>query len=172
VVTNCATSSISRYVAERFGCRVIQSAVGEANVADAMIANQAVFGGEGNGGPIDPSVGYVRDSFVGMARILSLMAMSQKNVSTLVADLPPLAMVKDKLPLDGSALSALFERLVSDMPGANSNTLDGLKLEWPDRWLLIRGSNTEPIVRFIAEAPTASQARSLCDQGMRIANQL
>lgn len=172
VVTNCATSSISRYVAERFGCRVIQSAVGEANVADAMIANQAVFGGEGNGGPIDPSVGYVRDSFVGMARILSLMAISQKNVSTLVADLPPLAMVKDKLPLDGSALGALFERLVTDMPGASSNTLDGLKLEWPDRWLLIRGSNTEPIVRFIAEAPTASQARSLCDQGMRIANQL
>jgi len=172
VVTNCATSSISRYVAERFGCRVIQSAVGEANVADAMIANRAVFGGEGNGGPIDPAVGLVRDSFVGMARILSLLASSQKSISTLVAELPPLAMVKDKLPLAGSALPKLFDRLVASMPDAQSNTLDGLKLEWPDRWLLVRGSNTEPIVRFIAEAPTASQARVLCDQGLQIAGKL
>ena len=96
VVTNCATSSVSRQVAESLGCRLVQSAVGEANVADAMLANQAVFGGEGNGGPIDPQVGYVRDSFVGMARILSLLADSGRTISSHVAALPPLAMFKDK----------------------------------------------------------------------------
>ncbi len=170
VVTNCATSSVSRYVAEKFGHKLLQSAVGEANVADCMIANQAVFGGEGNGGPIDPAVGYVRDSFVGMARILSLLAQSGQSVSQHVASLPPLAMVKDKVTLDGSQLPKLFEKLVAAMAGAQVSRLDGLKLEWPDRWLLVRGSNTEPIVRFIAEAPTTELARQLCDAGMKLAS--
>lgn len=169
VVTNCATSSVSKYVAEQFGHKLLQSAVGEANVADCMIANQAVFGGEGNGGPIDPAVGYVRDSFVGMARILSLLAQSGQSISQHVASLPPLAMVKDKVTLDGSELPKLFDKLVAGMAGAQVSRLDGLKLEWPDRWLLVRGSNTEPIVRFIAEAPTTELARQLCDAGMKLA---
>ncbi|MBX3423977.1 MAG: phosphoglucosamine mutase [Pirellulaceae bacterium] len=169
VVTNCATSSVSRYVAEKFGCHVVQSAVGEANVADAMLQQHAVFGGEGNGGPIDPAVGYVRDSFVGMARILSLLASSGQTVSQHVAALPPLAMIKDKIQLSSAELPALFKKLVTAMPEAASSTLDGLKLQWPDRWLLVRGSNTEPIVRFMTEAPTTQQARQLCDQAMQIA---
>lgn len=169
IVTNCATSSVSRLVAERFGCHLVQSAVGEANVADAMIQNQAIFGGEGNGGPIDPSVGYVRDSFVGMARVLSLLATSGKSISALVDQLPPLSMVKDKITLSSTALPSLFAKLTDVMSDARSNTLDGLKLEWSDRWLLVRGSNTEPIVRLIAEAPTTAQARQLCDQGMQVA---
>jgi phosphomannomutase len=172
VVTNCATSSVSRHVAEKFGCKLLQSAVGEANVADSMIVNKAVFGGEGNGGPIDPAVGYVRDSFVGMARILNLLASSGQAISQHVSSLPPLAMVKDKVQLSTDQLPALFKQLCSAMADASSSTLDGLKLEWPDRWLLVRGSNTEPIVRFIAEAPTTELARKLCDQGMSIASKL
>jgi phosphomannomutase len=172
VVTNCATSSVSRYVAEKYGCQLLQSAVGEANVADAMIENKAVFGGEGNGGPIDPAVGYVRDSFVGMARILSLLATSGQTVSQHIASLPPLAMVKDKVQLSTAQLPALFEQLCNTLSDARSSTLDGLKLEWPDRWLLVRGSNTEPIVRFIAEAPSTELARQLCDRGMQVAGKL
>lgn len=172
IVTNCATSSVSRFVAEKFGHRLIQSAVGEANVADAMIANQAIFGGEGNGGPIDPTVGYVRDSFVGMARILHLLAESNQTISQHVAALPPLAMVKDKVTLDAKLLPKLFDRLVEQLDGAKVNKLDGLKLEWADHWLLVRGSNTEPIVRFIAEAPTTAIARQLCDRGMQVASLL
>lgn len=172
IVTNCATSSVSRFVAEKFGHKLLQSAVGEANVADAMIANVAVFGGEGNGGPIDPSVGYVRDSFVGMARILSLLAESGQTVSQHVAQLPPLAMVKDKVQMDTALLPKLYDKLCGAMKDATAGTLDGLKLEWPDRWLLVRGSNTEPIVRFISEAPTVALARQLCDQGMQIARAL
>ncbi len=172
IVINCATSGLAKHLAAKHNCRCIQSAVGEANVADAMIAEHAVFGGEGNGGPIDPQVGYVRDSFVGMARILELMATTGEQLSKLVAQLPPLAMVKDKSALDAASLPKLFEKLTEAFPKANSNMLDGLKLEWPDRWLLVRGSNTEPIVRFIAEAPTTAEARLLCDQARQVAGNL
>lgn len=172
VVVNCATSSVSAEIAKKYGFRVLQSAVGEANVADAMLENDACFGGEGNGGPIDPQVGYVRDSFVGMARILSLLAESQQTISQHVDRMPPLAMVKDKISLDTSKLPQLFERLKSQMTDAEFGTLDGLKLEWNDRWLLVRGSNTEPIVRFIAEAPTVEIAQDLCNAAKRIAGNL
>jgi phosphomannomutase len=87
----------------------------------------------------------------------------------LVEQLPPLSMVKDKITFSSTALPSLFARLTDVMSDARSNTLDGLKLEWSDRWLLVRGSNTEPIVRLIAEAPTTAQARQLCDQGMQVA---
>lgn len=172
VVTNCATSGLSKIIAAEQGCTLLQSAVGEANVADLMIAEQAVFGGEGNGGPIDPQVGYVRDSFVGMARILELLATSRSRVSELVAGLPKLAIVKDKIEMDGSRLPKLFDLLTQEIHDAQSSRQDGLKLAWPDRWLLVRGSNTEPIVRFIAEAPTTAEAQALCDQARRLSTQL
>jgi phosphomannomutase len=172
VVTNCATSSVSKHVAESEGFKLIQSAVGEANVADQMIASQAVFGGEGNGGPIDPAVGYVRDSFVGMARILALLADRNQPISDIVAGLPALSMVKDKVELSAAKLPALLERVISHFSDAERSELDGLKLQWPDRWLLVRGSNTEPIIRFIAEAPSTALARQLCDQGIQLATTL
>ena len=163
IVINCATSGLARHLADKYGYQLLQSAVGEANVADLMIAEQAIFGGEGNGGPIDPAVGYVRDSFVGMARVLELLALRQKPLSHLVAELPPLSMVKEKAPLDAATLPKLFDALTKEFADAEPSRLDGLKLQWSDRWLLVRGSNTEPIVRFIAEAPTTEEARALCD---------
>lgn len=172
VVTNCATSGLSKVIAEQHGCRLLQSAVGEANVADLMIAEKAVFGGEGNGGPIDPQVGYVRDSFVGMARILDLLASSGASVSELVGRLPKLSIVKDKIEMDAQALPKLFDLLTAEISDANPSRQDGLKLEWNDRWLLVRGSNTEPIVRFIAEAPSVAQAQALCDRARALSTQL
>ncbi len=142
--------------------------MGEANVADLMIAEKAVFGGEGSGGPIDPKVGYVRDSFVGMARILHLLASTGQTVSQVVASLPPLAMVKDKVTLDASRLPKLLDALTKDCSDANSSRLDGLRLDWSDRWLLVRGSNTEPIVRFIAEASSVAEAQALCDRARKV----
>ncbi|MCA9181894.1 MAG: phosphoglucosamine mutase [Planctomycetales bacterium] len=168
VVTNCATSGLSKVIAAERGCKLLQSAVGEANVADLMIAEQAVFGGEGNGGPIDPQVGYVRDSFVGMARILDLMTSSRSRVSELVAGFPKLSIVKDKIELDTSRLPKLFDLLTAEIQDASPSRQDGLKLEWSDRWLLVRGSNTEPIVRFIAEAPSIAEAQALCDQARKL----
>ncbi|MEO8270429.1 MAG: phosphoglucosamine mutase, partial [Aureliella sp.] len=172
VVTNCATSGLSKVIAAEHGCKLLQSAVGEANVADLMIAEQAVFGGEGNGGPIDPLVGYVRDSFVGMARILDLLASSRSQVSELVASFPKLSIVKDKIELDTSRLPKLFDLLMAEIKDADSSRQDGLKLEWSDRWLLVRGSNTEPIVRFIAEAPSIAEAQALCDRARKLSAKL
>ena len=172
IVTNCASSNLSHYIAAQYNSKCLRSAVGEANVADLMIAEKAVFGGEGSGGPIDPQVGYVRDSFVGMARILQLLATSGKKVSQIVAALPPLAMVKDKITLETSLLPRLLDALTKQISDASTSRLDGLRLDWSDRWLLVRGSNTEPIVRFIAEAPTVAEAQALCDQARSIADSL
>ena len=127
-----------------------------------MIQQQAVFGGEGNGGPIDPRVGYVRDSFVGMALTLDAMAERADRGPTggRIAALrdPQDESLAAKRPGRRSARS-LGRRIFAD---AQADRLDGLRLDWPDRWLLVRASNTEPIVRLVAEAKTMEDARSLC----------
>ena len=172
IVTNCATSSLSKHLAARFNVAFHQSAVGEANVVDEMLHRKAVFGGEGNGGPIDPRVGYVRDSFVGMALVLELMAREAVSLSEIVSSLPPLAMIKDKISLPASKLPPLLDKLSSEMAPLSTSRLDGLRMDWADQWLLVRGSNTEPIVRLIAEAPTVQAAQALCDKARRLSEQL
>ncbi|KAA5541557.1 phosphoglucosamine mutase [Roseiconus nitratireducens] len=164
IVINGATSGMSERLAAAVGVPAHRSAVGEANVADRMIAEKATYGGEGNGGPIDPRVGYVRDSFVGMAQILDLMTATGQSLAELADALPRLAIHKDKAPLSTDALPALFRSLQERFSDAAVDHSDGLRLAWPDRWLLVRGSNTEPIVRLIAEAETDADARALCDQ--------
>ncbi|NND95700.1 MAG: phosphoglucosamine mutase, partial [Pirellulaceae bacterium] len=163
IVINGATSGMSERLAEAAGVKSMRSAVGEANVADMMIANQASYGGEGNGGPIDPRVGYVRDSFVGMAQVLELMTVTDKSLAELVDALPKLHIHKTKATVSADRLPALFDALCSVHADATAATGDGLRLAWADKWLLVRGSNTEPIVRLIAEAETEAEAKSLCD---------
>ncbi len=162
VAANCASSRMSQDIAERHGVPFYRSAVGEANVADAMIANDAVFGGEGNGGPIDPRVGYVRDSFVGMALLLDAMAARQMTIGAMADELPRYEIVKTKISLPPEKLPAALDAMERRFADAKGDRLDGLRLDWSDRWLLVRGSNTEPIVRAIAEAPTLAEAQSLC----------
>ena len=168
VVANCASSRMSQDIAQRYGVPYFRSAVGEANVADAMIAQGAVFGGEGNGGPIDPRVGYVRDSFVGMALLLDAMAARETPIGQLADELPRYEIVKTKISLPPEKLPAALNALEKHFSDATADRLDGLRLDWPDRWLLVRGSNTEPIVRAIAEAPTAAEAARLCETAARI----
>lgn len=162
VVVNMSTSRVNEDVAKRFGCDFRRAAVGEANVADTMIALGAVIGGEGNGGVIDPRVGYVRDPFIGMGMILDLLAKTGKTLSQLVAELPRYTIVKDKYTVAREGLPDLYRRLQAGHPDATANTVDGLRLDWADRWVHVRPSNTEPIVRVIAEAPDEAQARALC----------
>ena len=163
VVINGATSSMSERLAADAGVKAMRSAVGEANVADMMIANEATYGGEGNGGPIDPRVGYVRDSFVGMAQVLDLMTATGKSLSQLADELPKLHIHKAKATVDAEHLPALFETLQAKFPEAEATHGDGLRLAWDDRWLLVRGSNTEPIVRLIAEAESEAEAVAMCE---------
>ncbi|MDR3633975.1 MAG: phosphoglucosamine mutase [Isosphaeraceae bacterium] len=165
VVLNLSTSRVTEEIAKRFGCPVHRTPVGEIHVVERMRAEGAVLGGEGNGGVIDPRVGFVRDSFVGMALVLDLLAQSETPLSALVDQLPVPAMVKDQYPLpnkQGSAdVSALWDRIVAANPEAGADRRDGLRLDWPDRWVHVRASNTEPIVRVIAEAPDPAAARAL-----------
>ncbi|MCM2373251.1 phosphoglucosamine mutase [Aporhodopirellula aestuarii] len=170
IVINGATSSMSGIVAKQHGVETLRSSVGEANVADMMIANQASYGGEGNGGPIDPAVGYVRDSFVGMAQVLDLMARTGKPLSQLADELPQLAIYKEKAEISVEQLPAIFQRLLEHFSDAQAQTGDGLRLQWDDCWLLVRGSNTEPIVRLIAEAETEAKAKAMCDVAAGLLN--
>ena len=168
VVINCATSRMSLEIAEKLGCSCHLSAVGEANVTDKMIAVGAVYGGEGNGGPIDPRVGYVRDSFVAMAQVLDALAKTGMTVSQLIRDLPQYAIHKTTFAMDPSRIPAWIAELEFHNREASVNHLDGLRLDWPDRWLLVRPSNTEPIVRAIAEARNEATARALCEMAVRM----
>ena len=165
VVLNLSTSRTTEEIAARFGCPVIRTPVGEIHVVRAIREHSAILGGEGNGGVIDPRVGFVRDSFVAMALVLDLMAKTGRTLSSLVADLPRYAMVKDQYPLGQPPVAAsdLFERIAEAHPEATTDRRDGLRLDWPDRWAHVRVSNTEPIVRVIAEAGDASVARALAD---------
>lgn len=170
VVTNCSTSRMSADIAAAHGCRLVLSAVGEANVTDQMLREQAIFGGEGNGGPIDPRVGYVRDSFVGMAQVLDSMAKNNLPLSRLAARLPQYAIHKTSIAIERERIAGLFTRLRESFPDAKASTLDGLRLDWPDSWLLIRASNTEPIVRAVAEAKSAERAQELCVMTAKLAS--
>ncbi len=168
IVINGATSGMSERLAAAAGVPSFRSAVGEANVADLMIAQQATYGGEGNGGPIDPRVGYVRDSFVGMAQVLALMTSTGKTLAQLADALPKLHIHKSKAEVSADRLPALFAALQSEYSDADGQIGDGLRLAWKDKWLLVRGSNTEPIVRMIAEAESAAEAAELCDSAARL----
>jgi phosphomannomutase len=163
VVINMSTSRMVEDIARSFGCDCHRSAVGEANVVGKMRDLNAIIGGEGNGGVIDPRIGWVRDPFAGMAFILSLMAEEKNPFSQIVAELPRYAMLKTKFEVPREKVAESFTALEKKWKDARVNKEDGLRLDGPDWWLHVRGSNTEPVVRVIAEAPTEERARELCD---------
>ncbi len=166
VVVNGSTSRTTADIAARYGCRFVRSAVGEANVVARMRAEGAIVGGEGNGGLIEPKVGYVRDSFAAMAYVLAGLAESDRPLSAWVDSLPKYTIVKDKLVCDQSRVVAACQALKTQFCGAEVTEGDGLRLDWADRWVQVRSSNTEPILRVIAEAPDEASARSLCAEAM------
>lgn len=165
IVSNCSSSRVTQDLAESYGVAFHRSAVGEANVVDAMLANSATLGGEGAGGVIHPSVVFVRDSFVGMAMVLDAMAAREKTLAELADELPPYAIHKTKVTLAPERLAATLDQIESHFSEAKTNRMDGLRLDWPEerKWLLVRASNTEPIVRLIAEAPDREAAVAVCD---------
>lgn len=164
VCTNLSTSRMLEDVAQRFGARVVRSKVGEAHVVSAMQAERAVIGGEGNGGIIDPRVVWGRDSQIGMALVLEYLARAKQPLSEVVNTIPRYAIHKEKIAMDRAGVTRAID-IVRAHPlatGAEIIAIDGLKLVWPDRWMHLRASGTEPVSRVIAEAPTAEGARELC----------
>ncbi|MDR2643208.1 MAG: phosphoglucosamine mutase [Planctomycetaceae bacterium] len=164
VVINCATSRINEDIAKRYGVPIYRSAVGEANVVDLMLKTDAIFGGEGNGGPIDPAVGLVRDSFVGMVQVLDAMAMSNRTISEIADNLPHYVLVKRKANIELSKVPLLLDKVAESFKSLPCDRLDGLRIDHGDAWVLLRGSNTEPIIRIFAEAPDEKKSNELCDE--------
>lgn len=159
VVTNCSTSRMTEDLAQKHGAPFFRSAVGEANVVDMMLQQQAVLGGEGNGGVIHPRIGLVRDSFIGMALVLEAMAARSMTLSALVNELPRYAIHKAKVTVPRDQIPTALDALESHFIEATPDRTDGLRLDWPDgKWLLVRGSNTEPIVRVFCEAKSEEEA--------------
>jgi phosphomannomutase len=164
VVLNLSTSRVTEDLAVSRGCRVHRTPVGEIHVVERMRAEGAIIGGEGNGGVIDPRVGYVRDSFVAMALVLELMAVTGEPLSQLVDRLPKYAMVKEKFPLGKAPVTDLLDGIAKRHADARCDRRDGLRLDWDDAWAHVRASNTEPIVRVIAEARDRDRASELADR--------
>ena len=168
VVVNGATSRMCEDIAARHKATLSRSPVGEAHVVAAMNDREAVFGGEGNGGPIDPRVGYIRDSFVGMAQILDAMADRKATVSQLADGLPRYHIHKTKVDVDRERIADVLDNLTAHFADAQADRSDGLRLDWSDRWLLVRPSNTEPIVRIIAEADSDQRAVSMTEEARKL----
>jgi len=164
VVTNLSTSRVVDDVAAAAGVPVIRAPVGEVNVAVRMRTEKAPIGGEGNGGVILSEVHLGRDAPIGVALMLQLLVEEARPLSQIVRDLPRYVIVKDKLDRPAASLDSVYKALRGAFPSAAADTQDGLRLAWPDRWVHVRPSGTEPIVRVIAEAPTAEEAGELIRQ--------
>jgi phosphomannomutase len=161
VAANLSTSRMIDDVAVRFGVRVLRTPVGESHVARTMLAQQCIVGGEGNGGVIDPRICYVRDSLSAISLILQLLAATGKPVSELVAELPRYALIKQKLELPRDRINRAVEAVTSAFTDRAPNTSDGVRVDLAEGWVHLRASNTEPILRIIAEAGSAAQAADL-----------
>ncbi|HEV2863214.1 MAG TPA: phosphoglucosamine mutase [Pyrinomonadaceae bacterium] len=163
VVANLSTTSALAAAAGRFGCQLYESKIGEVNVTDEMRRVGAVIGGEGNGGVIYPRVNFARDSLVGMALVLHLLASTGQTVSQILDSLPPFRMVKEKMPCPSNKIKDVMKAILRDYQDHPLDTRDGVKVTVPGGWFLVRGSNTEPIVRVVAEAESEEKARRIVD---------
>jgi len=172
VAINMSTSRVSEDIASGFGCPVHRTKVGEANVAQRMREVDCVIGGEGNGGVIDPRIHYVRDSLAGIALALSCLAEEGRPLSKIVSKIPRYYISKQKTPCHRDVAARLIERVREQYRDGKVDTTDGLRIDWDDRWVHVRPSNTEPAVRVIAEAKTRETAEALAGAVIETAREL
>ena len=126
-----------------------------------MQQHHAVIGGEGNGGVIYPRINFARDSLVGIALVLHLLAESGKSVTELLADIPRYTIVKEKMTCPSDRIPAVLRLVRHEFREFQLDTRDGVKVILPDGWLLVRGSNTEPIIRVVAESRSEERAKAI-----------
>ena len=162
VVSNMSSSKALRDLAEAKGGSYTASAVGEVNVVNEMKRTKAVLGGEGNGGIILPELHYGRDALVGIALALTHLAKSGKTMSELRAGYPEYYMAKQKIELvPGLDVDGILAEIAARYSNEEVSTIDGVKITWSDRWVHLRKSNTEPIVRIYTETPSTTEATEL-----------
>jgi phosphomannomutase len=170
VVANLSTTLAVEDVAKLFGCPMFLTKIGEVNVTDAMQQHNAVIGGEGNGGVIYPRINFARDSLVAMALVLHLLAESGKSVTELLETVPRYHIVKDKITCPSDRVSTVLRMVREQFAEFPMDTRDGVKVMTKDGWFLVRGSNTEPIIRIVAEAKSEERAREIIDRVYREVN--
>jgi phosphomannomutase len=166
VVTHISTSSVIEKIAARYGANVIRTPVGQSYISEAMLEHQAVIGGEGNGAVVIPEVHYTNDSAATMGLILSYLAKSGKRISEVAANIPTTYMLKRYVPVEPQLLFSKLHDVRHKIQEADATSIDfsdGIKLAWPDGWVHIRASNTESMLRVIAEADDERRARELLD---------
>ncbi len=165
VVTNISTSRSVDDVAARMGGSVVRTPVGQSYISEAMVEHRAVLGGEGSGGVAVPRILCSHDAAATEGLILEHLARTGRSLAACVADLPRYEMVKLDFPVKPSTIYSMLQsfrdEIEHDHPGADFS--DGIKVPWPDGWVHVRASQTESLVRIIAEAPTALRARDLAD---------
>ena len=164
VVANLSTSRMIDDVAARHGARVVRTPVGEAHVAAALMRENALMGGEGNGGVIWPAVCKVRDSLAGVGLILEMLAGSTQPLSKIAASIPSYTIVKEKFDIKPGLSERVPAAMREKFAGQRIDLQDGVRVDWADRWVSVRASNTEPILRIIAEARDEAAARELIAQ--------
>ena len=164
IATNLSSSMASDVIARENGVKIFRSPVGEINVAEAMIEHNCVIGGEGNGGIILPDLHFTRDAPLGMALILSYMAISGKTISELAEEIPKYYIYKTKLNIsENTNFDKIKKRIVKDYSHKRLDMQDGIKIIDPEFWIHIRKSGTEPIVRIIAESSSEDESKKLCE---------
>jgi phosphomannomutase len=163
VVANLSTTSALEEVVSRFGCPLFLSKIGEVNVTEEMQKQGAVIGGEGNGGVIYPRLNFARDSLVGMALVLHLLAETDQTITELLNTIPRFSMIKKKLVCPSDKISTVLRMIRDEFAGYPMDLRDGVKVRLPNGWLLVRGSNTEPIIRVVAEARLEADAKMIID---------
>lgn len=163
LVANLSSTGLLDRIAEKHGVNMVRTKIGEMHVTAGIFAHHAPVGGEGNGGVIVPAIHPGRDAATGMALIVEMLATRGQMLSAIVAGYPPVQMVKDKVSVEGLDVAAVLAAMREAYADARQNDLDGIRIDWEDRWLHVRASNTEPILRLIAEAPDTEQARELVE---------
>jgi phosphomannomutase len=164
VVTNLSTSRMIDDIATRYGAQVVRTPVGEANVAAEMRLRDALIGGEGNGGVIWPKTVHVRDSLSGIAIILELLSQHNESLAEIVSSITPYSIVKDKFNASPVLIERITTTLQKHFKSQKIDLQDGARVDWPDKWVHVRPSNTEPIIRIIAEARTTEIADALISE--------
>lgn len=172
-VSNLSSSRALRDVTRKYGCEYNAAAVGEVNVTTKMKATDAVIGGEGNGGVIYPASHYGRDSLVGIALFLSHMAHEKKKVSEIRASYPQYYIAKQKVELTPNIdVDAILKAVKEKFSQYDVTDIDGVKIDFPDKWVHLRKSNTEPIIRVYSEAHTTTEAEEIGGQIMAVIKEL
>ncbi len=163
VVTNLSTSMAIDRVAEKYGAKVIRTKIGEAHVVSGMKEHRCIVGGEGNGGVIVPAVHFARDTGVGIGMILDSMTETGKTLSELSGEIPKYVIVKKKMDCDQNRIPDILNHLEKQYPDAEADRTDGVKLLWKNRWIHVRKSGTEGLLRVFAEAATFDEANTMAD---------